>query len=223
MTSPKYCFQGIQNLESLRHPLGANPAELRNIAGRASRLYYVTHRLVKEDGSERVVYDTRQPLKGILQRLNAHFLRRVTYPDYLTGGLPGKDYRSNVAMHADAAIAVKEDVAQFYPSVTADVVFDILHRFFRFGDDVAEALTLLTTRNGHLEQGAPTSSYLANLAFWDVESAVVQRLAARGFNTYTRHADDINILSKEKRTGDEIAWAVSEIYGMLARKGLQAK
>ena len=223
MNPPFYHYGRIQTLDSLRHPLGMEPGGLRNLARRASSMYFVAQRLPKDDGSERIVYDTRQPLKAVLQRINQHILSRVQYPDYLTGGVPGKDYKSNVQIHAGAATVVKEDIANFYPSVTADVVFDVWRRFFGFAEEVAVVLTALTTRNGHLEQGAPTSGYLANLALWDVEFKLVRRLAERGITAYSRHVDDMGMSSQRRLNGDEIAWAVSQLYGVLRRKGLQAK
>ncbi|MCP3019631.1 reverse transcriptase family protein [Cupriavidus basilensis] len=223
MKAPLYPHARVQSIDSLRHPLGMEPDALRNLSARASRMYFVAKRVIKEDGSERVLYDTRQPLKSVLQRINEQFLRRVRYPEYLTGGVPGKDYKSSVDIHANAATVIKEDITKFYPSVSAAVVFDIWHRFFGFSAEVAELLAQLTTRDGHLEQGAPTSGYLANLALWDVEPSMVQRLAERGIDRYSRHVDDICISSERKLGGQEIAWAVSQVYGMLRQKELQAK
>lgn len=223
MNAAFYPYDRIQSIESLRHPLRFEPAELQRLAQRASRMYFVAKTIIKDDGTPRLLYDTRPPLKGVLQRINEHFLRRVEYPDYLTGGLPGKDYKRSVDIHAGAATVIKEDITKFYPSVTAEVVYDIWRRFFGFAPDVADLLTLLTTRDGHLEQGAPTSGYLANLALWDVEPNVVERLAGRGISRYSRHVDDICMSSEQRLDGQEAAWAVSQVYGMLRRKNLQAK
>lgn len=223
MNAAFYPHDRVQSVDSLRHPLGLGPEDLRKLAMRASRMYFVAKRVIKDDGTERLLYDTRLPLKTVMQRINEHFLRRVRYPDYLTGGLPGKDYKSSVDIHAKASTVIKEDITKFYPSVMESTVFDIWHRFFGFGDEVSDLLARLTTRDGHLEQGAPTSGYLANLALWDVEPHVVERLAARGLSRYSRHVDDICISCDRRLDGDEIAWAVSQVYGMLREKDLQAK
>lgn len=50
-----------------------------------------------------------------------------------------------------------------------------------FSDDVAEILTMLTTKDGGLPQGAVTSSFLANLVFWDYEPSLVEKLAFAGY------------------------------------------
>src|SRR5471032_155757 len=103
MIPPSYPHDRVQSLESLRRSLKMSPDALRDLAHRASGMYYIAQRIPKEDGSLRIVYDTRQPLKAVLQRLNQTILRRVIYPPYLTGGVPGKDYKSNVELHAGAA------------------------------------------------------------------------------------------------------------------------
>lgn len=222
MKAAFYPFDRIQSVESLRYPLGSDAAELERLARKASKLYFIAKRIPKEDGTTRVLYDTRPPLKPVLQKINDHFLRRVQYPDYLTGGLPGKDYKKSVDRHAGAATVIKEDITKFYPSVTDAVVYDIWHRFFGFAAEVANLLTRLTTRDGHLEQGAPTSGFLANLALWDVEPQIVERLAEGGWSNYSRHVDDICVSSPEPRNGEQTAWAVNQVYGMLRRNELKA-
>lgn len=221
MKAPHYPFSRVQSLESLRHPLGLNPAQLVRLARRASDFYFVAKVEKKVDGTERVLYDTKKPLKSVLQRINANFLRRVQYPDYLTGGLPGKDYSDGAKVHAGSAMVIAEDISKFFPSVTFDVVKDIWHRFFGFSDEVAHVLAMLTTRHGHLEQGAPTSSYLANLVFWDVERKLITTLKRIGVTRYTRYVDDIAISSQRFLSDSKIDWIVRELKAMLETKGLR--
>ncbi|MBW0169646.1 MAG: reverse transcriptase family protein [Hydrogenophaga sp.] len=183
-------------------------------------MYFVAKTVLKDDGTERTLYDTRQPLKTVLHRINAHFLRQVVYPEYLTGGVPGKDYTDSVKIHVGARTVVKEDISKFYPSVSFDVVRDIWGRFFGFADEVAELLAMLTTRDGHLEQGAPTSGYLANLALWDVESKLITKLDSIGVTRYSRHVDDITLSSAEHLSSQRIDWVVRAVSAALATKGL---
>lgn len=96
MRTALYPYGRVQSIESLRHPLGLGPAELERLANRASQMYFEAKRELKDDGSERILFDTRPPLQAVLQRININFLRRVRYTDYLTGGVPGKDYESSV-------------------------------------------------------------------------------------------------------------------------------
>lgn len=219
--APVYRYGRIRSIKSLELALGMPEQALRALAKRASSMYFVAKRVPKEDGAQRVLFDTRQPLKKILQRVNSQFLKRVYYPPYLTGGVPGKDYTWSTKLHANAPLVIKEDIRKFFPSVSTEVVFDIWHRFFGFSLDVAELLTLLTTRNGHLEQGSPTSGYLANLALWDVEPRTVSLLVQKcGITRYSRHVDDICMSSTSMISAAQMTQAISLVYGMLANKGL---
>lgn len=220
MSAQHYPFDRIQSIESLRHPLGMEPNMLMRLARRASGLYFVAKTQEKADGSKRVLYDTREPLKSVLHRINDHFLRRVHYPDYLTGGVPGKDYTDSVKLHSGAKTVVTEDIAKFYPSVTFDVVKDIWGNFFGFADDVADLLAMLATRDGHLEQGAPTSGYLANLALWDVEPQMIKKLTGIGITAYTRHVDDIAMSCPDALSASKVDWIVRTVTSTLALKGL---
>ena len=125
------------------------------------------------------MFDTKVPLKPLLKQINDVFFRHVAFPSYLTGSLPKRDFVSNVSLHADARIVIMEDISAFFDCITAAHVYRIWHRFFGFGEEAARMLTALTTKDGRVFQGTPTSSFLANLVFWDIESAVVEKLGAQ--------------------------------------------
>ena len=91
-----------------------------------------------------------------------------------------------------------------------------------FSDDVAEILAMLTTKDGGLPQGAVTSSFLANLVFWNYEPCLVGTLSARGLR-YSRYVDDVSVSCKRRLRVEEQARLVSEIYGMLLHHGFQPK
>lgn len=99
---------------------------------------------------------------------------------------------------------------------------NIWQHFFGFGNEVAECLTKLTTRQGELPQGAITSSFLANMVFWKDEPILQASFRARGI-IYSRYVDDIavssvNFLDKPTKTN-----VIASIYGMLYRHGYQPK
>lgn len=220
MTDAHYPHDRVQSIDSLQHPLGMASADLKRLAARASKMYFIAKRVPKDDGSLRILYDTQEPLKSVLHRINANFLRKVVYPDYLTGGVPGKDYTNSAMIHLGARSVIKEDISKFYPSVRYDVVHEIWAKFFGFADEVADLLALLTTRDEHLEQGAPTSGYLANLALWDVEPRLIAALAPIGITRYSRHVDDITLSSVEHLSSSKVDWAVRTVGASLALKGL---
>jgi retron-type reverse transcriptase len=176
----------------------------------------------KPDGSMRQPFDAHPPLKDVHLRIKKKILSRIIFPDYLTGSLKGKDYKVNAALHAGAKIVICEDISTFFPSTKADNVFDIWRFFFGFSNEVANCLTRLTTKDGALPQGAITSSYLANLAFWREEPRVHAYFTRIGV-TYSRYVDDMGLSSRRFLTPDEKTSVISTVYGMLASKGYKAK
>lgn len=58
---------------------------------------------------------------------------------------------------------VKMDIKGYFVNVTEDLVYRVWHRELKCSEEVARLLTQLTTFNGYLPQGAPTSSALANI------------------------------------------------------------
>lgn len=195
---------------------------LRSIARRAPGLYVGPKPKLKKNGGTRYVFDTRTPLKPLLKKINAVFFRQVVFPQYLTGSLSGRDFVANVAIHKGSRRAITEDIAQFFDCIEAQHVRRIWREFFGFSDDVSDLLTRLTTKDGHVFQGTPTSSYLANLVFWDREPGLVERLTARGIR-YSRYVDDITMSSVGELAEDDQRWAIAQAYGMIGGAGFRVQ
>jgi hypothetical protein len=163
-----------------------------------------------------------RPLKSIQARVHCMILREVQYPGFLHGGIRGRDYVTGASVHRGVKILVAEDIESFFDSVTTDLVFDIWHHFFRFPPSISACLTKLTTKDGHLPQGAKTSSLLANLVFWREETGLVTRLGEWGVR-YTRLIDDIVCSSRRVVTKDTLRQIIGAIYAMCTKKGLHVK
>lgn len=219
LNKPSYPHKPIWSPENLAESLRTSVTELQAMAGFADRSY----RLVKlEPGVTREVYSVKPKLKEIQNRIKFAILTRVAFPSYLTGSVKGRDYITNARLHAGSRILICEDVTKFFPSVTAEMIFDIWRHFFGFSDQVAELLTRLTTKAGSLPQGASTSSYLANLALWRDEPKLQAKLAAHGI-TYSRYVDDMAMSCRGNLESAEIERVIADVYGMLRKNGLSAK
>jgi len=166
------------------------------------------------------VYDTNDPLKPLLRKINQVFFRAVEFPHYLHGSIRGCDFISNAAVHKYAATVIKEDIKGFFDYITAEHAFDIWRHFFSFGNAPAELLTELVTHQGRVRQGAPTSPYLANLVFWDIEPRVVRAMAARGIR-YSRFVDDVALSRSSEMAKEDKTWAIGQLYGMLGARGFR--
>lgn len=221
MQRPIYPCRPLQSVESLAKALACPESVLRSIAARAPTLYIGPTPKPKKNGKGfRDVYDTKQPLKPLLKKINKVFFEVVQYPVYLQGSIKGRDPVRNAKLHENAQVAICEDIEKFFDNITAKHVFSVWNGFLGFAEEPAMLLTALTTNGGRVFQGTPTSSYLANLAFWDIEPKVVERLASRGIR-YSRYVDDITLSHPSGLSVDNKAWAMSQVIAMMGSRGFK--
>jgi len=99
--------------------------------------------------------------------------------------------------HQQKRVVVKMDIRHFFEHTTSERV----QKWFEaigWESDAAQLLTRLTTYNGHLPQGAPTSPRLSNLVNAPLDHALLL-LARRHKGDYSRYADDITMSFDIKR------------------------
>jgi hypothetical protein len=222
ISRPSYSCEPIRSVGALSKALGVSKELVLEQAECASSRYRLAKPIVKPDGSIRQPFDALHPLKGIHGKIKTAIFYKVVFPLYLTGSLRGRNYRVNAALHAGAKIVICEDIEGFFPATSAALVRQIWQQVFKFPDEVANLLTLLTTKDGFLPQGAITSSYLANLAFWKDEPILQAKMAEKGI-TYSRYVDDVTISSKTFLSNEQQSEAIARVYGMLAKAGYRAK
>lgn len=219
---PRYKNQPIKSIASLSSCLRIPESELLSLANTASLHYRNAKPIVKADGSIRQPIDALPRLKRLQKKIQVEILKKVEYPPYLTGSLPGGSPRKNAQLHVEPAIVISEDIARFFPTTSEELVRRIWLCLFGFSEEVADILTSLTTKDGFLPEGACTSSYLANLVFWDCEPELVERLAEKGVN-YSRYVDDVTLSSARQLIPSEIQSCIALVYGMFGSRGYKAK
>lgn len=216
-----YRFAPVRDLDTLAEALELSRPQLERLARRADRMYSPVIKK-KKDGSPRKTWNAHRQLKAAQELIKARFLAKAVYPLYLQGGIRDpehpRDFARNAGIHSGQACVINEDVADFFPSTTADQVRQIWNNVFRFAPDVSECLTRLTTRRGWLPQGAKTSNHLANLVPWRDEHELVRHFASQGFR-YSRLTDDISVSSSRPLSLVEKSTIVSAIYAFLRRNG----
>jgi len=214
---PLYRGRPIGSIAVLAKLLGTSETKLQQLASRSSSLFKTC--IIKKNGKNRVVHDALPQLKGIHEKINYHLLQRVEYPDYLHGGLKGKDYVTDCKLHFKTKRGITQDISKFFPSIQLADIRRIWQYFFKFPPDVSNLLSELTTLNGYIPQGAKTSGFLANLLFWETESGLVYWLNQRGFR-YTRFVDDITITTQNNITDCEKDEIIKMIRAMFRRHNL---
>ncbi len=223
-SAPCYNRRPIGTVSALGRALQVAPSELIALAQRADKLYRVARVIEKDDGSKRVTYEALGPLKSLQKRILGKILREVDFPVYLMGGIAHRGaergYIPNAHRHAGAAILIREDITNFFPSVTAEQIRRVFLHVFKFPRDVATLLARLCTRRGFLPQGAAPSTYLANLVLYGAEPDVQTKFAAAGV-AYTRFIDDITVSSAEPLPKDIVSDVVGTIRALVEREGFK--
>jgi len=217
-----YKYRPVGSLGNLGRMLGLTLPQLRRLADRANRLYRPGPSFEKSDGSTRQTWNAMPQLKAAQGRIKNLILSRVEYPKYLQGGLRNRDYKRNAHLHRRSRIVINEDIETFFPSISADAIFDIWRNFFHFPQPVAQCLTKLTTKDGRVPEGARTSTHLANLVLWRLENSLVKRFQQRGVR-YSRHVDDITASARHAVTKEDKTQIIGSIFGMLSQHGLKPK
>ena len=219
---PHYPYDPFSSLLTLARMLRESQETLLSIA-QDPRGYYRCIP-IKRKGKIRETWDALAPLKSIQARIQCLILRKVTYPRYLQGSIrdeeQARDFVSNASLHCGRRIVISEDIKNFFPSTSSDLIHDIWCSLFHFPDHIAHVLTELTTLKRYLPQGAKTSSYLANLALWRTEPRLVESLRRQGF-TYSRYVDDITLSTDRRLTESEIAKVVRQVVRMCSPLGLR--
>jgi hypothetical protein len=195
----------------------------------SARIYYFPNKpKPKSDGQKgtRQTYRVAQPLRDIQENIKNAIFYNVEFPFYLQGGIKDvrnpRDYVRNASLHAGNRVVVKEDIADFFPSITAKHVFRIWKDFFGFSRDVSKVLTNLTTYKGIVPQGAKTSSYIANLVFWDKEPELESDMRSNSL-TYTRLIDDVTVSAKRYVNKSELQQITEAVYRMMLSSGFRPK
>ena len=117
---------------------------------------------------------------------------RVEPPDFLFSPVKGRSYVQNAAHHVGSRAFWLLDVANYFPSCTANNVARFFHRDLECSPDVTAVLVKITTFGGCLPQGSPCSPILAyylNRPMW----LAVQKCVEQSGCKLSVYADDITV------------------------------
>ncbi len=193
----------IRNPKHLYSLLKIKPEELIQILKDIDSFYYKKYENKKDsDGSvlmkngtviRRELTPSRGTLKTIQSMIKNRILSKIDYPSYIQGGIKRRDNLSNALKHKGKKYHFVTDIRNFFPSVNIKMVY---RSFSTIGcsPDVSSILTKLTTYEGHLPQGTPTSPYIANLAAMPMDGLILEFCDANKM-VYTRFVDDLTFSS----------------------------
>lgn len=170
----------------------------------------------EQAGNYRPIDIPVDPLKRLQTRI-AYLLARIEPPSFLCSPVKGVSYVDNAKRHVNNNAFWLLDIADYFPSCTADRVGWFFKTVMKCAPDVTAVLVSLVTDNGRLPQGSPCSpilAYFSNLKMWaDVAEAVAQAGC-----TLSVYADDIT-LSGATVPG-ALVWQVKQI---IVKNGFKLK
>jgi retron-type reverse transcriptase len=186
----------VLNTNHLANLLGCPPEELIRLARGASR-NYTEHYISKRNGAKRQLLSPGHDLKAIQRKVLDTLLGKVPVSNHAEGFRNNRSIVTNAQRHTGKKLIVKLDVSDFFPSISSIRVkgaFDSLG----YPDKVSKLLTMLTTYNGHLPIGAPTSPAISNIICRRLDKRFAN-LGKKMVFSYSRYADDITVSSDNHR------------------------
>jgi len=152
---------------------------------------YSRFTIPKRRGGSRTIEAPGEKLKALQRRVLHRLLNPLPAHPAATGFVPGRSIVDNARPHAGRGVVINLDLADFFPSITAERVAESL-RGLGWGAEAAAIVSRMCTHEGHLPQGAPTSPALSNLVCRRLDARLAA-LAEKHGGQYTRYADDITL------------------------------
>jgi hypothetical protein len=128
----------------------------------------------------------------VLQYRIADLLGRVTPPDYLFSPVKGRSYVDNASRHKGARAFHLLDIADYFPSCSANNVARLFSHQLCCTPDVTAILVRVTTHEGGLPQGSPCSPVLAFYSNYEMWEEIATLVESNGC-TLSVYADDVTI------------------------------
>ena len=189
-------------IHSRRHLLnvtGLNDEGLDALLAHVHQCYTpYTQKKKKADGTtkQRRIEPSVGLLKKVQRKLNRYIQENYTFPEYVIGGLKGKDSILNAKIHQGSKRFFTTDLKNCFPSMDGHMVYRALSRSGVRGP-VARLVTTLVTYQGHVPQGAPTSSIISSLVFVTHVAERIERLLADKGIRFTLYVDDLTFSAEQ--------------------------
>lgn len=214
LTSEK--IKALSNQNFVADFLVCTREELRLL--RSDKLYNV----FSPKDSNREIQEPTGKLKMALSILKKE-LAKENFPDWLMSA-KGKGHIKNAMLHCgESQFGMKMDISHFYRSCKKEYIFKFFNHQDGYGlsKGVSSTLAQITTYNGHLPTGAPTSPYLAFLAYRKCFEEIFNLANAHGFKM-TLYVDDLTF-SFGELSYQSVGWLKRTIKQILNRYQLNIK
>lgn len=181
---------------------------------------YKNYTIRKKKGGERQIFVPEKRLKKIQKHLN-YFLQAyylMIKPKEVHGFVVNPHYfgthcniLENAKAHTGKKFVLNIDLKDFFPSISSMQVMHVFTSdYFGFNEQIATALTLLTTYESKLPIGSPASPVISNFICVQLDCDLKKFAEANGL-TYTRYADDLTFSSDTNISNDTVLYIINQI------------
>ena len=182
----------IKNITDIADYLQISHFFLRSIMRKPIR-HYRQFQFNKRSGGVRTIHAPRTFLKVIQWWILDTILYNAEISPIVHGFTPYKSFITNAKEHVGARHILNVDIKDFFPSIKTSVVIEVFASL-GYSEKISVALANLTTFQGALPQGAPTSPAIANLALRLFDKSMLSYAELLELK-YTRYADDLTFSS----------------------------
>jgi hypothetical protein len=224
----------LSNVGQLRKLLGIkSEAQLGwfLLASDADNGPYTKFTIPKRSGGEREICAPKGQLRWVQRQILDKVLALVPAHEAAHGFILGRSTVSNAAAHQGAALLLKFDLADFFPTIHSSRIVGLFARLgyyvgdgrFHTDDDAKQVAPTLARLccytpdhnargGGRLPQGAPTSPAISNLICRRLDARLTG-LARRNGGVYTRYADDLTFSFADPKALDlgRFRWWVDQV------------
>ncbi|MFT3910313.1 MAG: reverse transcriptase family protein [Ferruginibacter sp.] len=186
----------IKNIEQLYHFLGGY-RQVNYLMHQIEQCYYYQKKEKKKFGEfqrlkgeiqYRDLFIPEKILKIMQQKISEE-LSGIKLPDYMYGSIKGTNNIDHAYHHRNKKYYLKIDLKKFFPNIKHDQVFRTLVKI-GYSWEVARIITRLTTCNGSLPQGAPSSPIISNLVFMETGNKLYDLAISHNIE-FTTFLDDL--------------------------------
>lgn len=208
-TNPLY---KISSLPQLCKSLGIDVASYNEAIKKPYNNYY---KII--NSKKRLIEEPNNLLKRILRKL-LECLSVVELPTYCYGLSKEHGTIENARIHKNMVEILNFDISHYYPNTKSIYVEDFFKNKLKMSDEALEAVIKMTTCNGHLSTGSPTSPILAFLSHEGIFNRIYQKMSENDVNM-SLYYDDLSF-SANKHLG---SWIYDYCKKSLKQHGLWIK
>ncbi len=145
----------------------------------------------KKNGGRRTITAPNDKLKVLQKRLSGILAEKYRPKRSTKAFVKGSTIADNANPHCRKKFVFNIDLQDFFPSITfARVRGLLIAKPYSLTPETATVIAHLTTVDGYLPQGAPSSPLISNMICASLDYQLFS-LASKNHATYTRYADDI--------------------------------